>query len=167
MKKKVEILKGTENDLKEMVKFITALAAYEKLENEVVVTEEILRKNLFGKKSYAEVLFLEEDSVKVGFALFFTNFSTFLGRPGIYLEDLFVFPEHRGKGYGKNLLTYIAKLAVERDYGRFEWSVLDWNTPAIEFYHSMGAVPMNEWTVQRLTGDALIRVSEMSKVTNQ
>ncbi len=161
---KTKIVPGTEADLKDMIKFITALAVYEKLESEVVVTEDILRKNLFGEKKYAEVIFLEEDSVKVGFALFFNNFSPFLGLPGIYLEDLFVFPEHRGKGYGKDLLTYIAKIAVERGYGRFEWSVLDWNTPAIEFYHSMGAVPMNEWTVQRLTGDALLKVATMSRI---
>lgn len=158
-----KIVTGTENDLEAMVKFITALAVYEKLENEVVVTEDILRKNLFGEKRYAEVIFLEEDSIKVGFALFFNNFSTFLGLPGIYLEDLFVLPEHRGKGFGKYLLTYLAKLAVERGHGRFEWSVLDWNEPAIEFYRSMGAVPMDEWTVQRLNGEALLKVAALSK----
>jgi GNAT superfamily N-acetyltransferase len=156
----VKIVSGTINDTAEIIKFITALGAYEKLEHEVVVTEELLKKNLFGEKQFAEVLFIEVDSKKVGFALFFTNFSTFLGLPGIYLEDLFVLPEHRGFGYGKHLLTYIAKLAVERGYGRFEWSVLDWNTTAIEFYHAMGAIPMNEWTVQRLTGDALMKVAK-------
>ena len=158
------IVAGTENDLEEIIKFIRALAVYEKLEHEVVVTEDILRKNLFGEKRFAEVIFIEVDSIKVGFALFFNNFSTFLGVPGIYLEDLFVLPEYRGKSYGKSLLTYIAKLAVDRGYGRFEWSVLDWNTPAIEFYHSMGAVPMNEWTVQRLTGQALDKVAHLSKI---
>ncbi|MBC7429134.1 MAG: GNAT family N-acetyltransferase [Bacteriovorax sp.] len=157
--KEIKIVSGTIHDTSEILKFITALAVYEKLENEVVVTEEILKKNLFGEKQFAEVLFIEEDSKKVGFALFFTNFSTFLGLPGIYLEDLFVLPEHRGSGHGKKLLVYIAKLAVDRGYGRFEWSVLDWNTTAINFYRSIGAIPMSEWTVQRLTGDTLKSVS--------
>lgn len=159
----VEIVAGTENDLKDIIKFITALAVYEKLEHEVVVTEELLKTNLFGNQKFAEVIFLEVNSTKVGFAIFFNNFSTFLGMPGIYLEDLFVLPEFRGKGYGKDLLTFIAKLAIKRGFGRFEWSVLDWNTPAIEFYHSMGAVPMNEWTVQRLSGSALAKVAKLSK----
>lgn len=159
----IKIVPGTEKDIKEIIRFINALAVYEKLENEVVVTEDLLKKNLFGEKRFAEVIFLQENSINVGFALFFNNFSTFLGTPGIYLEDLFVFPEHRGKGFGKAILTYLAALALERGYGRFEWSVLDWNTPAIEFYHSMGAVPMNEWTVQRLSGEALRIVASQSK----
>ncbi|MBC7713183.1 MAG: GNAT family N-acetyltransferase [Rhizobacter sp.] len=158
--KNIKIVSGTINDTAEILKFITALGVYEKLEHEVVVTEEMLKKNLFGDKKYAEVLFIEVDSKKVGFALFFTNFSTFLGLPGIYLEDLFVLPEFRGEGYGKKLLTYIARLAVERGYGRFEWSVLDWNTSAIDFYNSIGAIPMSEWTVQRLSGETLKSVAQ-------
>ena len=158
--KNIKIYSGTRNDAPEILKFIKALAVYEKLEHEVVATEENLIKYLFGDKSVAEVIFIEVDSKKVGFALFFTNFSTFLGVPGIYLEDLFVMPEYRGAGYGKKLLTYLAKLTVDRGYGRFEWSVLDWNIPAIEFYHSLGAKPMSEWTVQRLSGETLKKVAE-------
>ena len=114
-----------------------------------------LRRGLFGERRYAEVLIGEEDGVPAGFALFFHNFSTFLGRPGIYLEDLFVRPEHRGKGYGRSLLARLAEIAVERDCGRLEWAVLDWNEPAIGFYRSLGARPNDEWTVYRLTGEAL------------
>ena len=159
--KNIKVVSGTINDTTEIIKFITALAEYEKLEHEVVVNEELLKKNLFGEKSFAEVLFVEADDKKVGFALFFTSFSTFLGLPGIYLEDLFVLPEYRGEGYGKKLLTYIATLALDRGHGRFEWSVLNWNKPAINFYHSIGATPMSEWTIQRLEGSALKKVADM------
>lgn len=157
----VKIVTGTENDIPAILHFIKQLAIYEKLEHEAVATPELLKKNLFGDERFAEVIFIQEGDVKVGFALFFKNFSTFLGLPGIYLEDLFVLPECRGKGYGKKLLIHIAKIAVERGYGRFEWSVLDWNTPAIDFYRSIGAIPMDEWTVQRMTGETLKKLANL------
>ena len=135
--------------------FITGLAEYEKLSHEMRATEEQLRETLFGPRRYAEVIIGEFEGRPVGFALFFHNYSTFLGQPGIYLEDLFVTPEMRGHGFGKALLTFLAKLAVERKCGRLEWSVLDWNAPAIGFYKKLGAVTMDEWTVFRLTGEAL------------
>lgn len=159
---KVKITAGTETDISDILYFIKQLAIYEKLEHEAVATPELLKKSLFGDDRFAEVIFILEDDVKVGFALFFKNFSTFLGLPGIYLEDLFVLPEHRGKSYGKKLLAHIAKIAVDRGYGRFEWSVLDWNTPAIDFYRSIGAIPMEEWTVQRLTGESLKKLAGLS-----
>ena len=143
-----------ESDVPTILFFIRELAVYEKLENEVVATEEILHEWIFEKKK-AEVLLAEEDGKPVGFALFFHNFSTFLGRAGIYLEDLFVMKEYRGRGYGKALLKRLASLAVERGCGRLEWSCLDWNQPSIDFYRSVGAVPMDGWTVYRLTGDTL------------
>lgn len=135
--------------------FIRALAVYEKLEADCVATEESLRATLFGPRPYAEVLLIEEGGKAQGFALFFHNYSTFLARPGIYLEDLFVDPAARGKGYGKALLAKLAEIAVERGCGRLEWSVLDWNQPAIDFYLSLGARPMDEWTVYRVEGAAL------------
>ncbi|MGM9670801.1 MAG: GNAT family N-acetyltransferase [Oscillospiraceae bacterium] len=137
-----------------ILRFIRGLAEYEKLSDEVVATEELLREWIF-EKGKAEVLFAVADGTEVGFALFFHNFSTFLGRAGIYLEDLFVLPEHRGHGYGKALLKRLAAIAVERGCGRLEWSCLDWNAPSIAFYKSMGAAPMDEWTVYRLTGETL------------
>lgn len=140
--------------------FIQALAVYEHLENEVVATPALLEEWLFDKQK-AEVIFAVEDGKEVGFALFFHNFSTFLGRAGIYLEDLFVLPEHRGKGYGKGLLTRLAQIAVERGCGRLEWACLNWNQPSIDFYLSMGAKPMKEWTVYRITGE---RLQELGKV---
>lgn len=140
--------------------FIQALAEYEHLENEVVATPAILEEWLFDKKK-AEVVFALEDGKEVGFALFFHNFSTFLGRAGIYLEDLFVLPEYRGKGYGRGLLTRLAQLAVERGCGRLEWACLNWNQPSIDFYLSMGAKPMNDWKVYRITGE---RLQELGKV---
>jgi GNAT superfamily N-acetyltransferase len=149
------IVFAAESDVPEILRFIRALAKFEKLEREVLATEELLRESLFGARRRAEVIFLEADARRVGFALFFHNYSTFLGRPGLYLEDLFVIPEARGKGYGKRLLAYLAKLAVERGCGRFEWSVLDWNRSAIRLYASLGAKPLSDWTGQRLTGDAL------------
>lgn len=145
---------ANENDCGLILRFIKALAAYEKMENEVVATEELLRKNVFEMKK-AEVLFLCENGVEVGFALFFHNFSTFLGKAGLYLEDLFVLPEKRGKGYGKAILRELARIALERDCGRLEWWCLDWNQPSIDFYLSLGAKPMDEWTVFRVTGDGL------------
>ena len=139
--------------------FIRGLAEYEKLSDQVVATEELLREWIFEKKK-AEVLFVCEDAKAVGIALFFHNFSTFLGRAGIYLEDLFVFPEYRGKGYGKALLKQLARITVERGCGRLEWACLDWNKPSIDLYLSLGAVPMDEWTVYRLTGDGLLAMAD-------
>ena len=138
-----------------ILELIRGLAEYEKLSHEVVATPELLEKWLFGERPVAEVLIAEWEGLPRGFALFFHNFSTFLGRPGFYLEDLYVQPEFRGRGIGKALLLRLARLAVERGYGRVEWSVLDWNEPAIQFYKSLGAKPMDEWTVFRLTGDGL------------
>lgn len=137
-----------------VLEFINRLAVYEKCANEVVADEPTLFHSLFVEHS-AEVVFAEEDGAVVGFALFFHNFSTFVGRKGLYLEDLFILPEKRGKGYGKALLKYLAKLAVERNCGRMEWICLDWNQPALKVYRSIGAVPMDEWTVQRLDEQAL------------
>ena len=148
-----------EKDVALILSFIKDLAEYEKMLEEVVATEEMLLYWLFkGKK--AEVLFVMENEKEVGFALFFYNFSTFLGQAGIYLEDLFVLPEYRGKGYGKAILKQLAKLAVERGCGRLEWSCLDWNKPSIDFYLSLGATPMEEWTTYRVTGDTLKKLSE-------
>ena len=138
-----------------ILELIHGLAAYEELSHEVVATPELLEKWLFGERPVAEVLIAEWEGAPCGFALFFHNFSTFLGLPGFYLEDLYVQPEFRGRGIGKGLLLRLARLAVERGYGRVEWSVLDWNEPAIRFYKSLGAKPMDEWTVFRLTGDDL------------
>ncbi len=151
----IYIRPATPADIPAIVGFIRALADYEKLSHAVVATEDQLRSHLFAPRPAAEVLVGEIDGRPVGFALFFPNFSTFLAKPGIYLEDLFVLPDARGSGVGTALLTAVAKLAVERDAGRLEWSVLDWNAPAIGFYRKLGAVPMDEWTVMRVTGDAL------------
>ncbi|GAC1335238.1 MAG: GNAT family N-acetyltransferase [Isosphaeraceae bacterium] len=148
------------DDLTEIVSLIRELARYEKLEHEVRANPEDLRKHLFGERPFAEAILAETEEKVVGFALFFQNYSTFRARPGIYLEDLFVRPEHRGKGIGKALLKTIGKLAVERGCGRFEWAVLDWNTPAIDFYQSLGARPMDDWTVYRLEGEALQRLAD-------
>jgi GNAT superfamily N-acetyltransferase len=134
---------------------IRGLASFEKLEAEVTMTEDRLAANLFGPHHYAETLIAEQDGAAVGFALFFHNFSTFLAQPGIYLEDLFVIPEKRGRGVGRALLKELARLAVERGCGRLEWSVLDWNREAIAFYERLGAQPNSEWTIYRLTGEAL------------
>jgi GNAT superfamily N-acetyltransferase len=153
---------AVEADVPAILEFIHGLAKFEKLEHEVVATEDALRAALFGPRKYAEVIFLEEDGRRVGFALFFHNFSTFLAKPGLYLEDLYVIPEARSKGHGKRLLGFLAKLAVERGCGRFEWSVLDWNTRAIDFYASLGAKPLSDWTGQRLTGEALAALAKQS-----
>lgn len=151
---------ATPNDVHTIAELIRALAEYERLAHEVVLDEAELRAHLFGERRYAEVVLAEEAGEVVGFALFFHNYSTFLGKPGIYLEDLFVRPEHRGGGHGKALLAHLARLAVERGCGRLEWSVLDWNEPSIAFYESLGAVAMDEWTVHRLSGDVLRALAE-------
>ena len=148
-----------ENDLALILDFIKQLATYENMLDEVVATEELLREWLFVRK-VAEVIFIMEDDVEVGFALFFHNFSTFLGKAGIYLEDLFVKPEYRGKGYGKALIKKLASIAVERGCGRLEWSCLDWNQPSIDFYLSLGAEAMDEWTVYRVAGDTLANLAK-------
>ncbi|MBR0370629.1 MAG: GNAT family N-acetyltransferase [Methanobrevibacter sp.] len=143
-----------EKDRGLILEFIRELADYEKMLDEVVAREEVLREWIFNKKT-AEVIFVMEDSVEVGFALFFHNFSTFLGKAGIYLEDLYVKPEYRGKGYGKALIKKLAEIAVERGCGRLEWWCLDWNKSSIDFYLSIGAEPMEDWTVYRIAGDVL------------
>lgn len=148
-----------EKDCGLILGFIKGLAEYEKMLDDVVATEETLREWIF-EKGKAEVIFACEDGKEVGFALFFHNFSTFLGRAGIYLEDLFVMPEHRGKGYGKGLLKKLAQIAVERGCGRLEWCCLDWNKPSIDFYLSLGATPMDEWTTYRVTGETLNKLAE-------
>src|SRR5215831_2197304 len=150
---------ATRDDVPTIAQLIRHLAEYERLAHEVVLDEARLREHLFGPRPYAEVLLAEDGGAVVGFALFFHNYSTFLGRPGLYLEDLFVRPAARGRGHGKALLLALARLAVERGCGRLEWAVLNWNQPAIEFYQSLGAEPMDEWTAYRLTGDALTKLT--------
>lgn len=151
---KIAFRRATEKDCGLILNFIKALADYEKMLDQVVADEETLHKWLFEKEK-AEVIFLMVEEKEVGFALFFHNFSTFLGRAGIYLEDLYVMPDYRGKGYGKALLKELARIAVERGCGRLEWWCLDWNRPSIDFYLSLGAEPMEDWTVYRITGDTL------------
>ena len=151
----VSIRPATPSDTALILRFIRELAVYEKLEHAVVATEQDIERALFGEQPHAEVVIAEEGDQPAGFALYFQTFSTFRGRPGLYLEDLYVTPASRGKGYGRALLAHLAQIAVARGCARFEWSVLDWNEPAIGFYKSLGAVPMDEWTVYRLTGDAL------------
>ena len=150
---------ATKEDVSTILYFIKELATYEGMLDEVVATEEMLEEWIFEKKK-AEVLFALEDGVAIGFALFFHNFSTFLGRSGIYLEDLYVNPDKRQKGYGKALLKKLAQIAVERGCGRLEWWCLDWNQPSIDFYLSLGAQPMKEWTVFRIAGDTLYHLAE-------
>jgi GNAT superfamily N-acetyltransferase len=152
---------GQPDDVPTIFGLIKGLAEYERLSDAVVGTEELLREHLFGDRPYAEVLLAEADDRAVGFALYFYNYSTFLTRPGIYLEDLFVLPDARGRGYGKALLTALGRLAVERGCGRLEWSVLNWNEPSIQFYRSLGAVGMDEWTINRVTGEALERLASL------
>ncbi|MDW7693858.1 GNAT family N-acetyltransferase [Flammeovirgaceae bacterium SG7u.111] len=154
MNENFEIRNATAADAPLVLDYIKRLAKYEKMLDEVEATEELVIKNVFEKK-YAEVVIAELDGKPVGFALFFHNYSTFVGKPGLYLEDVFVDVEHRGKGFGKKLLAHLAQIAMERDCGRMEWSVLDWNEPSINFYKSLGTVPMDEWTVFRLVGDSL------------
>ena len=151
----IAIRPATPDDVPLIRQLIVELAEYERMRDAAVATDAQLREQLFGAQPAAEVLLGEVDGQPAGFALFFHNFSTFLGRRGLYLEDLFVRPQFRGAGLGKHLMATLARLAVQRGCGRFEWSVLDWNTPSIGFYRSIGAVGMDEWTVQRLQGDAL------------
>jgi GNAT superfamily N-acetyltransferase len=155
---RLRIAPAAEGDAALVLSFIRKLAEYEKMSHHVVATEEQIREHLFGANPVAEVLLAYWAEEPVGFALYFRDFSTFLGQAGIYLEDLFVEPEHRGKGIGKALLVQLARIAVERGYGRLQWSVLDWNTPSIEFYRSLGAVALDEWTGYRLSGEALDRL---------
>jgi GNAT superfamily N-acetyltransferase len=151
----VRIESAAESDVPQILELIKGLAEYERLSHVVEADEERLRRTLFGDRPAAEVLLAYDDTECVGFAVFFTNFSTFLGKPGLYLEDVFVKPHARRKGVGLKILKHLAALARERDYGRMEWSVLDWNEPAINFYQKLGAVPLDEWTAFRLTGEAL------------
>jgi GNAT superfamily N-acetyltransferase len=154
-KGKYSIRAATVADVPLILQFIRELAGYENLSHEVTATEELLRRHLFGPQPKAEVILAAEDGAWAGFAVFFHNFSTFVGKPGIYLEDLYVRPPFRGRGCGKALMVYLARLARQRDCARFEWWVLDWNKPSLDFYHSLGALPMADWTVHRLTGEAL------------
>jgi len=158
----IRIERATERDVSVVLHMIKELAEYERMSDQVVATESGLREALFGGQRSAEVLLAYADDQPAGFALFFHNFSTFLGRRGLYLEDLFVKPERRGAGIGKRLLVELARISVERNCGRFEWSVLDWNEPAIGFYKKLGAAPMDEWTIFRVTGDALTRLAAES-----
>lgn len=151
----IDIRHAERADVPVIAELIRGLARFEKLEHEVTMTEDMLATNLFGPHHYAETLIAEDEGAPVGFALFFHNFSTFLAQPGIYLEDLFVIPEQRGRGVGRELLKELARLAVERGCGRLEWSVLDWNRDAIAFYERLGARPNSDWTIYRLTGEAL------------
>lgn len=146
--------KAVREDTSLILDFIRRLAEYEHMSDQVVATEAVLERELFDRHG-AEVIFAMEDGKEVGFALYFHNFSTFLGRPGLYLEDLYVMPEYRGKGYGKALLQQLARIACERGCGRMEWWCLDWNRPSIDFYLSLDAEPMSDWTVYRLSGDTL------------
>ena len=155
-----EIREATESDVPLILQFIRDLADYEKLAHLVVASEEKLRATLFGSSPFAEVVIAEEDETPAGFAIFFHNYSTFLGQQGIYLEDLFVKPEYRGRGYGKALLARLAQIARARDCGRVEWAVLDWNEPSIAFYKSLGARAMDDWRTFRLTGEALERLAK-------
>lgn len=156
----LRIERARETDLSLILSFIKELAEYERLSHEVVATEALLRESLFGENVKAEVVIAYEKDQAVGFALFFHNFSTFMGRPGIYLEDLYVKPHARGRGIGRALLSFLARLSKERGCGRLEWAVLDWNEPAIRFYRNLGAVQMNEWTVFRAMGKALDVLAE-------
>jgi len=149
-----------EQDIPLILEFIESLAIYEKMADEVVATESLLEEKLFGEQKYAEVVLAYYDEKPIGFALFFHNFSTFMGRPGIHLEDLFVKEKYRGKGIGTTLLRFLAKIAVERDCARLEWAVLDWNTPSIEFYKSLDAKHLDDWMTFRLTGDSLSGLAE-------
>jgi GNAT superfamily N-acetyltransferase len=154
---------ATPDDVATILDLIRGLAEFERLAHEVVATEDDLRRTLFGSRPSAEVIVAELDTTPVGFALFFHNYSTFLGRPGIYLEDLFVRPGARGRGIGRALMIELARLAVERGCGRFEWAVLDWNVDAIRFYRSLGAIGMDSWRVQRVTGDALRALASLGE----
>lgn len=157
-----DIRSATHADVPTILRFIRELAAYEREPDAVEATEASLALALFGEHPAAEAVIAEDAGVAVGFALFFHNFSTWTGRRGLYLEDLYVTPDARGQGAGRALLAHLARLALDRGCARFEWSVLDWNTPAVEFYRKIGAVPMEEWTIQRVTGDALVNLAGRS-----
>lgn len=159
MQDTITIRAAAQHEVSLILQFIRDLAQYEHLEHEVTATEETLREALFGPRPYAEVVFACDAGEPVGFALFFHNFSTFLGRPGIYLEDLFVQPRARGKGVGGQLLRWLAATAVSRKCGRLEWAVLNWNEPSIRFYRNLGAVPLDDWTTYRVTGPALLQLA--------
>lgn len=154
---------ATPADVPAVLRCIRGLAEYEQLAHECVATEALLRETLFGDAPAAEVVLATTGSETAGFALWFRSYSTFLARPGIYLEDLFVFPEHRGRGLGRRFLGHLARVALERGYGRVEWAVLDWNSDAIRFYQSLGAVPMTDWTTYRLSGEALAELGAHSR----
>lgn len=155
----ISIRPAKRSDVAVILELIRALAEYEKLSHACVATPAQLSDTLFGEHPAAEVLIAEAGAEAAGFALFFRSYSTFLAKPGLYLEDVFVYPRFRGRGVGRRLMQHLARIAVERDLGRFEWSVLDWNAPAIAFYRSLGAVPMDGWTVQRVSGAALLRLA--------
>ena len=159
MNAEVNFRYAEKNDVALILRFIKELADYEKMSDEVVADEKMLEEWIFDKQK-AEVIFALEDNKEVGFALFFHNFSTFLGKAGIYLEDLYVQPEYRGRGYGKAILKKLASIAVERGCGRLEWCCLDWNKPSIDFYRSLGAEPMDDWTVYRIAGETLTNLAE-------
>jgi GNAT superfamily N-acetyltransferase len=156
---RISIDRATVSDVPTILGFIRGLAKYEQLSHEVEATEELLNENLFGPRPAAEAILARFDNTAVGFALYFTTYSTFTGRPGIWLEDLFVLPDYRHRGVGRALLRAVVKIAVERKCGRLEWSVLDWNEPALRVYRKIGAVAMSEWTTQRMTGEALERLA--------
>jgi GNAT superfamily N-acetyltransferase len=158
MTARILIRPATPGDIPLILQFVRELAEYERLAHEVSATEEQLRATLFGARRVAEVVIANHDDAPAGFAVFFANYSTFLGRPGLYLEDLFVRPEARGNGIGRALLEYLARLTVDRGWGRLEWRVLDWNEPSIAFYRKLGAEPLHDWTVFRVTGSALLRL---------
>jgi GNAT superfamily N-acetyltransferase len=160
MSNSIDISSATEQDVPVILSFIRGLAEYEKLAHQFVATQDALRATLFGPRRYAEVLIGRLNGTPVGFALFFHNYSTFLAKPGIYLEDLFVQPEHRGKGVGKALLARVARIARQRDCGRLEWTVLDWNKPAIEFYHRIGAKSLPDWRVCRMTANEISKLAD-------
>ncbi len=157
------IRSATAQDVPIILDLIKQLAEYERLSDKVTATEQRLRDTLFGERSAAEVLLATLEGETVGFAVFFTNYSTFLAKPGLYLEDLFVKPHARGKGIGKGLLARLAKIAVERDCGRVDWQVLNWNEPSIRFYEALGAVPLSDWTTYRLTGEALGKLARVTE----
>ena len=163
MRPRPDIRAATPGDIPALLGLIRELAVYERLEHLLVADETLLERELFGGESAAEALICRADGAAVGMAIFFHNFSTFLGRKGLYLEDLFVQPAHRGRGYGKALLLSLARIAHERGCGRFEWMVLDWNAPSIRFYESLGAVQMKEWKLFRVTGEALRQLAESSE----
>ncbi len=153
--KNLKIEQATKNDISLILQFIKELAIYEKLLDKVTANEKILKKTLFGKNKFAEVILAYLNEIPVGFSIYFYNFSSFVGKPGIYIEDIYVKPEFRGKGIGKAIFKYFGELVKEKDCGRIEWSVLNWNKPSIDFYLKLGAIPMDEWTVFRLTGDKI------------